>query len=91
MPCQPGNPAPAESPQGELKYEAQLQSEDLGERMAHALRHVQREGHSRALLVGTDVPDLSAAVLQAALAALQTHQVRARLRSQDLNENPLLQ
>ena len=67
---------PTESSQGEVKYEAQLQSEDLGERMAHALRHVQGEGHSRALLVGTDVPDLTPAVLQAALAALQSYQVR---------------
>ena len=42
---------------------------DLGERMSHAFDRVLRT-HERALLIGTDAPQLDAAYLQAAAAAL---------------------
>jgi glycosyltransferase A (GT-A) superfamily protein (DUF2064 family) len=56
-----------------LRYVPQIASPDLGARLDHALRHVLAVGHRRALVAGSDVPDLSAAVLRAALGALDHH------------------
>ncbi len=47
---------------------------DLGARMSHALADAQRRAE-RALLIGTDVPTLPPACLEAAAAALTTHDV----------------
>jgi rSAM/selenodomain-associated transferase 1 len=45
----------------------------LGHRMAGALEEAFRQGYHTALLVGTDLPDLPAAVFQEALQALTSH------------------
>ncbi len=44
---------------------------DLGERMGHAFRRAFQNGCHRVILFGTDVPELSAAVLEAALGGLE--------------------
>ncbi|WP_448571842.1 TIGR04282 family arsenosugar biosynthesis glycosyltransferase [Trichothermofontia sp.] len=46
---------------------------DLGERMAAAFTATFQSGSERAVLIGTDCPDLTAAHLRAALAALAAH------------------
>ncbi len=43
---------------------------DLGERMERAFQQAFSEGYTRALLVGSDIPDLPPALFQAALAEL---------------------
>lgn len=48
---------------------------DFGGRMAHAFRTVFSHGSQKAVIVGTDVPDLSAAVIVEAFQALDSHQV----------------
>ncbi len=48
---------------------------DLGQRMAGAFDAAFHEGCERVVLVGTDVPDLSAAQLTAAFTALESHDV----------------
>ena len=54
---------------------AQLQHSDLGTRMAHALTAALGRGHTRAVVLGSDVPDLGAAVMEAALCALESYQL----------------
>lgn len=49
------------------------QGNDLGERMERAFEQVFQKGHERALLIGSDIPELTGAVMQEALAALDTH------------------
>ena len=56
----------------ELAYMPQ-QGNDLGERMEQAFEEVFHEGYDRAVLIGSDIPELSLAVLREALAALDTH------------------
>jgi uncharacterized protein len=46
---------------------------DLGERMSHAFRKVFAEGYDSLLLIGSDLPDLPAAVVEAGFAELRTH------------------
>ncbi len=46
---------------------------DLGERMERAFEQVFQEGYERALLIGSDIPELTGAVMHEALAALDTH------------------
>ena len=46
---------------------------DLGERMANAFARAFEEGHDRALLIGSDIPDLSAPLLADALESLDGH------------------
>jgi rSAM/selenodomain-associated transferase 1 len=64
-----------------LRLAPQCASPDLGERMRHALtRALERGGEgggpcAKAIVVGTDVPDLSAAHVDAAAAALDDHDV----------------
>lgn len=48
---------------------------NLGQRMNHALTTVLNRGYSSAVLVGTDVPDLSAQAYTHAQKALQSHDV----------------
>jgi len=43
---------------------------DLGERMEHALRQAFSEGWSRAVLIGSDLPDLPPAIISEAFTAL---------------------
>lgn len=50
------------------------QGDDLGERMLHAMRQALLR-HSRVLLIGTDCPAIDPAYLDAALDALNTHDV----------------
>jgi hypothetical protein len=56
----------------ELTYMPQ-QGNDLGERMGQAFAHVFHEGYDRAVLIGSDIPELSAAVLHEAMAALDSN------------------
>ena len=49
------------------------QGNDLGERMKNAFRVVFSEGRRRAILIGSDIPDLPAAVLREAIESLETH------------------
>ena len=64
-----------------LRIAPQCASPDLGERMRYALtRALERGGEgggrcAKAIVVGTDVPDLSAAHVDAAAAALDDHDV----------------
>lgn len=46
---------------------------DLGARMANALSHVLSQGYSACILIGADLPLLTAQHLHAALSALETH------------------
>ena len=61
-----------------LEFVPQLQSPDLGARLHHAFDHVFGLGHSRVVVVGTDVPDLEAATIGRALDELQRHQARTQ-------------
>ncbi|WBA42733.1 TIGR04282 family arsenosugar biosynthesis glycosyltransferase [Hymenobacter canadensis] len=55
-------------------YEQQLQfSGDLGTRMLTAFAHAFNQGARAVLIVGTDCPGLSTAILEQAYAALATH------------------
>ena len=49
--------------------------EDIGQRMNHALTTVLNRGYSSALLVGTDIPDLSTQTYTHAQKALQSNDV----------------
>jgi hypothetical protein len=49
------------------------EGEDLGERMANAFRGIFAEGISRAVLIGSDLPDLPAHLLTEALDVLGRH------------------
>jgi rSAM/selenodomain-associated transferase 1 len=46
---------------------------DVGERMANAFRQAFTRGFSRVVLIGSDIPDLPAPLLNEAMAALLTH------------------
>jgi rSAM/selenodomain-associated transferase 1 len=46
---------------------------DVGERMENAFRQVFIRGFSRVVLIGSDIPDLPAQLLNEAMAALLTH------------------
>ena len=53
----------------------QEQSEDLGNRMVGALRTMSAAGHSRCLVVGSDIPGLTTGVMEQALSLLRIHDV----------------
>lgn len=53
----------------------QLQQPNLGARMEHAMRHAFAAGHRSVVIVGTDIPDLTAGLVARALQALRGHQV----------------
>ncbi len=57
---------------GDLSYVPQGTG-DLGNRMAGAIRHALHDGAERAVIVGTDCPDLTANTLAEALDALADH------------------
>ena len=71
------NPVHPSTPQPHLTLVPQLQTPDLGARMAHAMRNAFAAGHRRVAIAGTDVPDLDARVAAHALASLETHQARS--------------
>lgn len=48
------------------------QGEDLGKRMENAFYQIFSEGFSSAIIIGSDIPDLPAAVLHEALGSLKT-------------------
>ncbi len=54
-----------------LTYTPQL-GEDLGKRMENAFHQVFSAGFSRAIIIGSDIPDLPVAVLNEALESLKT-------------------
>ena len=60
--------------QASLVLVPQLQDPDLGARLHDAMAHAFAAGHRRVAVVGTDVPDLTAALVARALATLDTHQ-----------------
>ena len=47
--------------------------EGLGERMAHAFKHIFSEGYQKALIVGSDIPDLPQSVILKAFESLGTY------------------
>jgi uncharacterized protein len=49
------------------------QGEDLGRRMENAFRRIFEAGISRAVVIGSDSPDLAANTIEEAFARLQTH------------------
>ncbi len=49
--------------------------EDLGQRLAHALAFVFRRGAEKAVVMATDVPDLSAQIMVEAMHCLDQHDV----------------
>jgi rSAM/selenodomain-associated transferase 1 len=55
----------------DFQLEAQT-GDDLGERMKNAFRWIFERGAPKAIIIGTDVPDLSAGIIQAAIAALDS-------------------
>jgi rSAM/selenodomain-associated transferase 1 len=57
-----------------LHYEAQ-QGRDLGQRLAHAFFTVFARGAHKAVVVGSDIPDLSAGAVREALRLLDRYQV----------------
>lgn len=56
-----------------LIYLPQVQSPDLGDRLQDGIRRAFSMGHSRAMVIGTDIPDLTCTHLQAAFDALDAH------------------
>ncbi len=52
---------------------AQIESENLGERIVAAAQHVQANGYEKILIIGTDSPTLPVEFLHEAAAALSTH------------------
>ncbi|KAK9909402.1 hypothetical protein WJX75_001737 [Coccomyxa subellipsoidea] len=57
------------------RFSEQAQDEDLGKRMYHALHEAVSADSSKAVLIGSDIPDICESVLEAAFAALEEHQV----------------
>ena len=76
LPSLPGTAVTFLTLQSGLVLRPQLQHPDLGARMANALQHAFAAGHRRAVIVGTDIPDLTAGIVLRALRALDSHQVR---------------
>ncbi|MCG3120181.1 MAG: hypothetical protein ALAOOOJD_02806 [bacterium] len=58
---------------GPWQWFAQTDSPDLGVRIHHAIQHVQQQGYSHVLTIGTDSPSLPAVYLEQAAAALLNH------------------
>jgi len=57
-----------------FRYLAQIEG-DLGEKMYHAFSTIFQHGIRKAIIIGTDIPDLSAKVLNDAFSNLETHDV----------------
>ncbi|MDZ7359436.1 MAG: TIGR04282 family arsenosugar biosynthesis glycosyltransferase [candidate division KSB1 bacterium] len=60
---------------GPWQWFAQAESTDLGMRIHRAVQHVQQQGYSHVLTIGTDSPSLPAEYLKQAATALSTHDV----------------
>ncbi len=60
---------------GEYSLFAQIDSTDLGERIAAAARHVFAEGCKKLLIIGTDSPSLPLAFLEEANRSLDSHDI----------------
>jgi len=58
---------------GKWQWFAQIDSTDLGTRIHHAIQHVQQQGYSHVITMGTDSPSLPTAYLHQAAAALRHH------------------
>mmetsp|Transcript_7911 Transcript_7911/g.13691 ORF Transcript_7911/g.13691 Transcript_7911/m.13691 type:complete len:223 (-) Transcript_7911:307-975(-) len=58
-----------------MEVECQAQVPDLGERMSAALDDEILKGARKAVIIGTDIPDLHADLVQTALRALDTYDV----------------
>eukprot|EP00873_Tetraselmis_striata_P009209 jgi/Tetstr1/429473/TSEL_019381.t1 len=59
----------------DIPVHTQVPDPDLGERMAGAFQHMFDEGAAKAVIIGTDIPDVSADIVTAAFAALDSHQM----------------
>mmetsp|Transcript_14809 Transcript_14809/g.31820 ORF Transcript_14809/g.31820 Transcript_14809/m.31820 type:complete len:224 (+) Transcript_14809:46-717(+) len=59
----------------EMEVACQAQVSDLGERMSAALGEVLNQGASKAVIIGTDIPDLNADLIQKALRVLDANDV----------------
>jgi rSAM/selenodomain-associated transferase 1 len=55
-------------------YEEQ-QGDSLGDRMRHAFREAFGEGATNVVILGTDIPEITASIVDEAFAALQRHDV----------------
>ena len=65
-----GEPVKLRSVFGEKKVFIEQRGEDLGHRMYHALEDVFAMGYEKAVLIGTDIPELRAESINAAFAKL---------------------
>lgn len=59
----------------EVELASQLQVPDLGERMVSALGTALQQGACKAVIIGTDIPDLTPGIIQSAFQALDNHDV----------------
>ncbi|KAG2484761.1 hypothetical protein HYH03_016415 [Edaphochlamys debaryana] len=72
LPCSPQISAAAASSSGS----APQPEPDLGAKMLAAMRDTrQRGGHTKVLITGTDIPDLSESILRCAVDALDSHEM----------------
>lgn len=60
-----------------LQFEQQLQESDLGARMSAAFKSILDRGMEKAIIIGTDVPDIESTTVEAAFDALNHNDVRA--------------
>jgi len=51
------------------------QGSDLGERMSNAFLHAFADGHAKALLIGSDCPDISRTIINRGFMQLDTHDI----------------
>jgi len=58
-----------------IQVAAQVESMDLGDRMAAAMASMLADGASKVVIIGTDIPDISTEILSAAFAALDNHEM----------------
>ena len=58
---------------GESRWYARQRGDDLGRRMANAFRDVFAAGFSRAVLIGSDLPDLPGEMVRNAFSSLDAH------------------
>jgi rSAM/selenodomain-associated transferase 1 len=60
---------------GRRRHVMPQEGKDLGKRMENAFRNIFSEGYDRAVLIGSDIPDLTPAVLREALESLEKNDV----------------
>jgi rSAM/selenodomain-associated transferase 1 len=71
----PADTAPHRPEWPGLPWRVQPAAESLGERMSHAIGEAFAGGAARVVIIGTDCPGLTPALLQAAFEALDAHDV----------------